>query len=157
MAVLGRRRGRRGEIVGPGVRVPARVCVAVLLAAVPGVVPAAYGEARPYSEREVKAAYVLNFAKFVEWPEERLPEEDSPILVGLLCSEPFAEIFTKTIKGKKAQGREVKVMRGRRAKDVEDCHIVFVGASEKAPLPEVLRTFKGRCVLTVGETERFVE
>ena len=129
MALLGRTLLLRGAIAGTGSCGPRRVCVGVLSVAVLAVMPGGYGEVRPYSEHEVKAAYLHNFAKFVEWPEEKFPEEDTPIVVGLVCRDAFAEVFAATIKRKTVKGREIKLRRAKRVRDLADCHVVFIAAS----------------------------
>lgn len=133
--------------------------VAVLVALLLGIGPwgarPIRADERSYSEHEVKAAYLHNFAKFVEWPKEKFPEEDTPIVVGLVCRDAFAEVFAATIKGKTVKGREIKLRRAKRVRDLADCHVVFIGASEKVRIEDVRAAFKGRSVLTVGEEEGF--
>lgn len=131
------------------------VFVALLLATGPWEAPPVSADERSHSEDEVKAAYLYNFAKFVEWPKEKLPGKDTAIVVGLVCGDAFAEVFGDTVKGKTAKGRAIKLRRAKDVRDLADCHVVFIGASENVRMAEVRAAFKGRSVLTVGEQDGF--
>ena len=108
------------------------------------------------SEYEVKAAYLYNFANFVEWPHTSTGDTSSTLNIGILGIDPFGSAF-KTIEGKKIRGRTVAVHRSRRLADLQDCQILFIGDSERVYLPRILDTLRERNVLTVGESEGFAE
>ena len=129
-------------------------CIAALLV---WAVSAVHAEESRYSEYEVKAAFLYNFAKFVEWPEESLPEDDTPIVIGVLGQDPFKAILEETVRGKQAQKRDVEVKRSATAQDMRRCHIVFVSPSERSRLAETLAAFKDSAVLTVSDIDGFAE
>ena len=108
------------------------------------------------SEYEVKAAYLYNFANFVEWPETSHPDTSSTLNIGILGSDPFGAAF-KTIAGKRIRGQLVAIHRSHRLADLRDCQILFIGNSERVFLPQILDELRGRSVLTVGESEGFTE
>ncbi len=108
------------------------------------------------SEYEVKAAYLYNFANFVEWPEALHPDTSSTLNIGILGSDPFGSAF-KTIAGKEIRGQTVAIHRSRRLADLRNCQILFIGNSERDFLPQILGALRGRSVLTVGESEGFTE
>jgi hypothetical protein len=103
------------------------------------------------TEYEVKAAFLYNFANFVEWPPESFPDDKSPIVIGVVGEDPFGESLDATIKGKTANGRKITCKRFKRISDVDTCHILFVTSAEKRPLP------KGPGILTVGEDKGFTK
>lgn len=107
-------------------------------------------------EYEVKAAFLYNFAKFVEWPAKPLADTSATIIIGVLGEDPFGGAL-ETIKGKTIEGRQVVTKRFKTVRDLEFSHILFISSSEKEHLAEIMKTLKGMNVLTVGETERFVE
>jgi hypothetical protein len=108
-------------------------------------------------EYRVKAAFLLNFARFAEWPEEALPEGDAPIYVCVYGSDPFRGALDELIKGESVGGHPLEVRRLRPGGDLSACHVVFIGASERARLPQVLGRVRGQPVLTVGEMDGFLE
>jgi len=114
-------------------------------------------EAAVLGEYEVKAAFLYNFAKFVEWPDDALDDSKSPIVVGILGEDSFGSIIDKTVAGKTVCEKKFVIKRFRMIADVERCHILFVSSSEEARLDKILDKVKDSNVLTVGETEGFAE
>jgi hypothetical protein len=110
--------------------------------------------ARP-TEYEVKAAFLYNFAKFVEWPGEA--GSRAPIVVGVLGEDPFGPVLERTIGGRRAQERPVVARRLTGPEEAETAQIVFVGSSEDRRLQGILAALEGHGVLTVSEMERFAE
>jgi hypothetical protein len=112
------------------------------------------------SEYLIKAGFIYNFAKFVEWPSATFSQPDSPIVIGVLGIDPFGNVLDRIVEDKKIGPRGFVVKRykwGRDLKDLKDCKILFVSASEKAHIDEILQSVKGLPILTVGETPGFAE
>jgi len=125
--------------------------------------PETFAQARDASDSSeylIKAGFIFNFAKFVEWPGAVFAQPDSPIVIGILGTDPFGTIIDKTVQDKRigARGFAVKRLKwGADLKDLKECRILFVGASERAHLDELVQMVKGLPILTVGETPGFAE
>jgi hypothetical protein len=113
-------------------------------------------ESRP-TEYQIKAAFIFNFAKFIDWPAQALPQATSPLVIGILGENPFHDDLARTIRDKTIDDHPLVIKEFRSSAQTTNCHILFICTSEKNRLPEILRTLKGTSVLTVGETERFTE
>jgi hypothetical protein len=111
----------------------------------------------PPTEYQLKAAFVLNFAKFVEWPPAAFAKDDSPIVLGILGESPLGSVLEQTIQGKKVNSRELEVTKLPSTAGATNCHILFIGTSDKARLPEILKGLGRASVLTVGEADGFTE
>jgi hypothetical protein len=111
----------------------------------------------PPTEYQLKAAFLLNFAKFVEWPPAAFAGATSPMVLGILGENPFGDILERTIRDKTINSRPLVVKEFHSSAEATNCHILFIGASEKARLPELLAGLRRASVLTVGETDRFTE
>lgn len=112
------------------------------------------------SEYLIKAGFIFNFAKFVEWPQTTFSQPDSPIVIGILGTDPFGAIIDQIVQDKKIGGRGFVVKRlkwGADLKDLKECKILFVGASEKAHIDELVQIVRWLPILTVGETPGFAE
>ena len=140
-----------------------------------GVLYAGEGESAPSKEYQVKAAFIYNFIKFVEWPKEAAGDSDT-ITIGIIGENPFGGAFEAIVK-KEIQGKKVVVkhfggfeknsVRYRENNETkykykdEDalkaCHVLFVGPSESKYCKEIIDIVKDNCVLTVGETRDFLE
>jgi hypothetical protein len=104
-----------------------------------------------FDDHQVKAAFVLNFLKFVTWPASPAAAE-TPIEVVVVGADAFAKALTQASAGQQIAGRTVAVRSVRRAGDVGGApQLLFIGASERDRLPVLLRQFEGRPVLTVGD------
>jgi len=105
-------------------------------------------------EYRVKAAFLYNFAKFVEWPPETFQSPNDPIVICTLGYDPYRRALEETVREQTVQGRTFFV---RQVKDVEQantCQILFVSASERRRAETILPGLKAG-VLTVGETAGF--
>ena len=112
------------------------------------------------SEYLIKAGFIFNFAKFVDWPPATFAQPDSPIVIGILGTDPFGAIIDQIVQEKKIGGRGFVVRRlkwGTDLKDLKECKILFVGASERVHIDELVQIVKGLPILTVGETPGFAE
>jgi len=117
-------------------------------------------DASDSSEYLIKAGFIFNFAKFVEWPAAAFAQPDSPIVIGILGTDPFGTIIDQIVQDKKIGGRGFVVKRlrwGGDVKEIRECKILFVGASERAHVDELVQLVKTLPILTVGETPGFAE
>jgi hypothetical protein len=105
-------------------------------------------------EYQVKAAFLLNFTKFAEWPVTAFVAPDSPIAICILGDDPFGNALDQIVAGEVVDGRKVAVRRIKQAPLPKSCQVLFAGSSEK----DVLKILPGLGpgVLTVGEGEGFV-
>ena len=109
------------------------------------------------SEYEVKAAYLYNFIKFVNWPADAFPEAGSPLVIGIAGTDPFGGNLEKMVQGKIINTRRLLVRQASRAEDLRGCHLVFVPRTDALRVGAVLEALNGLSVLTVGEEENFAQ
>lgn len=105
-------------------------------------------------EYEVKAAFVHNFAKFIQWPDGKFKSKEAPIHIGFLGDGPINEALMG-LKGKEVQSRTLKVSRVQNVKQVDSYHIIFVNPSEKKWLPGLMDQLRGNGILTIGDMKNF--
>ena len=108
-------------------------------------------------EYEVKAAFLYNFAKFVEWPAETYSSPTAPIRLCVLGEDPFGRILDHVVQGKSINGRTLTILRSRQVRELRACHILFIGASEQNRLPGIFAALQGSSALSVGDTEQFAQ
>lgn len=109
----------------------------------------------PAAEHEVKAAYLYQFGRYVEWPSEE--PAGSSFVICVLGKDPFGVALNEIVNGKIISGHPVATKRIFRPSEVQDCRILFVSSSEDDRLRAILRALEGRTVLTVGEGTQFTE
>ena len=110
-------------------------------------------QAQASGEYAVKAAFLYNFARFVEWPGDALG--NGPLLVGVVGDDPFGSSIDQTVAGKNVNGHPIAVRRLRWGQNLRQCHILFISSSEAKRLPQILESLRGASVLTVGDIEHF--
>ena len=106
-------------------------------------------------ETRIKAAYLFNFAKFVEWPAHAFVETNSPIIVGLLGKDVFNGELQRSVQAKTIVGRSLIIRSFEVGDDFSTCHILFISPSEKRSLPRILERAKGKSILTVSDIDHF--
>jgi hypothetical protein len=115
--------------------------------------PASFA-AEPVSAAKVKAAFLYNFLKFVDWPDSAFTNSQSPYVVGILGRDPFGKVLEETFEDKPLNGRKVTIRRIDED-EASQCHLVFISPSEQRHLPQIFEALKAKPVLTVGDSEGF--
>jgi hypothetical protein len=113
--------------------------------------------AQSASEYQVKAAYLLNFAKFVEWPSGEFASPESPIQLCVLNDRPFHSELNRIAKGKTIAGRPVAAVAVPDAEQSRGCQMLFINSFQAAHARRILDVLRNTSVLTVGESTGFVE
>ena len=108
-------------------------------------------QAQSFTEYEVKAAYIFNFAKFVEWSDSIFPSKTSPLILGIYGGDPFGDILQKTFNDRTVNGRKWIVKYYKEGDKIEKCHILFIPKIEMVELLKVLNSVRNRSILTVGD------
>lgn len=138
---------------GPWPRVLAMI-TAILIGAVPAD---SRGQETGFSEYEIKAAWLLNFARFVNWPTNAFGSPNSPIVMGVAGRDPFGRLLEKVFAGKTVKGRPLVIRHPASDQELQQCHILFISNSERRRLREMLEKLATQPVLTVGETDDFLD
>jgi hypothetical protein len=142
--------GRKGPSAG------ALLLAAALWAAPPARISAGAGAGdQPPGEYQVKAAFLFNFARFVEWPPNASVGATDPVDFCVLGDDPFGDALDRAVAGKTLNERTMAVRRGRKVQELNGCDVLFISTSEKSRLAEILGALRSVHVLTVGESEDF--
>lgn len=107
-------------------------------------------------EYQVKAAFLYNFTKFVEWPASRFSDATSPIVIAVLGRNPFGEELNAIVRERKVNGRGLVVKIIDSADEAAAAHLLFVGADAEDRLAGKMDALQKAGVLTVGESPRFI-
>jgi|SRR4051812_15311798 hypothetical protein len=113
--------------------------------------------ARAEAEYDVKAAYLLRFTKFVQWPRTAFASDDAPFVIGIVGRDPFEGGFERFIEGNTSGTRrlEVRHVNAHDTSALRECQMIFVGLPDHRRLGDILSELQGRPVLVVGEAEGF--
>ncbi|HKQ57011.1 MAG TPA: YfiR family protein [Candidatus Eisenbacteria bacterium] len=123
--------------------------------AIPGVSSGATSGSTVAQEYDLKAAFLFNFARFVEWPADAFAAAATPITIGVLGDDPFGATLDSLVGGELVRNRPLLVRRYGSVEDVDACHILFISSSEAGRLDHIARVLGRRSILTVGDTKDF--
>jgi hypothetical protein len=103
------------------------------------------------NEYQVKAVFLFNFSRFVEWPAAAFPSADAPFVVGIFGHDPFGADLDEVVKGERVNGRPIVVKRVNTAAEAAVCQMVFIHQSEERRLGDLLPALKDHSTLTVSD------
>lgn len=105
-------------------------------------------------EAEIKAAFIYNFAKFVEWPSPAFSRPDS-VLNLCISGHDAVESELRQLEGREAQGRRLRLRPVASQADLEGCHVLYVAGPENASQSSLLQLMESEAVLTVADRRDF--
>lgn len=130
-----------------------RAVLLLLVGAWLGVAPA---DNAPALESKVKAAYLLNFARFVEWPGAAHQDNQSDLVLGVVDDPAFAATLAQIVANQTAQGRKLTVRHYDHLAGIESCHILYLSRAATTRTENIFTQLQNRPVLTVGDSEDFI-
>jgi hypothetical protein len=107
------------------------------------------------TEYGVKAVFLFNLTKFVDWPPAAFSDPAAPVRIGIVGQDPFGEVLDETIRKESIRNRKFEVIRLGAGADLKSCHILFVSASERARWNEIEANLRNAPVLTVADFTPF--
>lgn len=130
-----------------------------LLSLVVAVLPVgpACAQSAASPEYELKAAFLFNFAKYVQWPASSTTDASKPFVIGLVGGDPFGSLLDDAMRGQSVNGRPLVVKRFARIEDIVHCDILFVDSSQRGNLQPIFAALRRASVLTVSDMDQFAE
>jgi hypothetical protein len=107
-------------------------------------------------EYALKAAFIYNFAQFVEWPADSFDACDSPIVIAVVGDDPFRGGLERAVSDKRVRDHPFVVRYLRDDQPIDACHIAYIGTGDPRRRQSQLNALRGRPVLTIGEADRFL-
>jgi hypothetical protein len=108
-------------------------------------------------EYEVKAAYLFNFTRYVDWPDDAFDSPTAPIVIGIFGHDPFGPTLTRTLDGRTSHDRPIEIRYLDGTADARGCHLIFVSRDEWRRRPELVGALRRRGLLLVGEGDDFAQ
>jgi uncharacterized protein DUF4154 len=117
----------------------------------------AFAQSPAVDEYQVKAAFLYNFAKFIEWAPGSFSTTSAPIRICVFGRNPFGRNLSDVTDGKTINGRKLLIDQVADLHVARSCHIIFISSSEKAQLKRILEGLQGADALTVSDSNSFIE
>ncbi len=130
---------------------PWLAALALLVLCLPGLVAAEATQ----KELDVKAACLLNFARFIDWPPVPTSGEAADLVIGVLGDDPYGPILDAMVRGETVAGRHIAIHRSQHVLDLRDCQMIYISSSEKARIAGILHDLGQLPILTVSDIDGF--
>ena len=101
-------------------------------------------------EYATKAAFLYNFARFIEWPESAFASQDAPLVVGVIGENPFGDTLDK-LRTQTIKNRKIEVKHFTQLAELTACHVLFISDSEEMRQTQILDALQGTSTLTIGD------
>jgi hypothetical protein len=111
----------------------------------------------PSREYQVKAAFLFNFAQFVDWPPSVFAEESTPLAICVLGDDPFGSYLDEIVRGELVNSRRLTIQRFRAPDELKGCQVLFVSHSQTKNLARALASARTMDALTVSDVDDFAE
>jgi YfiR/HmsC-like len=112
------------------------------------------------SEYQVKAAYLYNFGKFVQWPSKPMASSDAdsgPFAICVIGKGPMGQALAAIVEGEKLDGKTVTARTLERMEEASSCRILYIAASEEPHVKRISAWMEGKPVLTVSDIPKFTQ
>jgi hypothetical protein len=132
-----------------------RWLVAIAIASAFVLLPALGAQSSKPTDYDVKAVYLYNFGRFVEWPSNVTASRSDSFTICILGQDPFGAALDITFAGETIGGKSVAARRIATPQESGNCQILFVSAAEEARLLKIIETLDKEAILTVSDMPQF--
>ncbi len=133
------------------------VAIASLTVALIPQSASAQSQVQPKGEYALKAVFLYNFCRFIDWPRSAFASPNEPIIIGVVGDDPFGSLLKEAVQGETSRGRAIQIEHYNKAEAIGHCHLLFVSLSESGRTEKILSAVSGKSVVTVGETDAFLD
>ncbi|MFT3911726.1 MAG: YfiR family protein [Ferruginibacter sp.] len=112
-------------------------------------------KAQTAAEYQVKAVFLYNFTRFVDWPAATFESATSPFVIGILGNDPFGNYIDETVSGESTGEHPIVIKRFKTVKDIDNCQILFINSTDAETIKSVLSDTREKKILTVSDANNF--
>jgi len=116
-----------------------------------------YAQDKPALEYQVKAAFLYNFTRFINWPPTAFTAPDAPFVIGIVGNDPFGTYIEEIVAGEKVGDRKIIVQHYQDVKEIGNCQIIFIHLSESSKVKEILTALESHNILAVSDIDNFAK
>lgn len=116
-----------------------------------------YAQKQTVQEHQIKAIFLFNFIQFVEWPSYAFDSRDSPVIIGILGTDPFNGYLEEVLSGEIVNGRSVTVKRYNTPDEIENCQMLYIQSPPPDDYKKIVDKIKGKNILTISDDKDFIE
>ncbi|MCP4343448.1 MAG: YfiR family protein [Desulfobulbaceae bacterium] len=130
--------------------------ILTLLVALLWIATPTHAQLQESKEQEIKAAFLVQFIKYVKWPSHCFAGADNPIVIGIIGPDPFGSTIDKISRSVSTKGRSVEVRRLRSLSGVNQCHILYISSEEPERIEEIITLLSNKPLILVSDRSDFL-
>jgi hypothetical protein len=112
---------------------------------------------RPTGEYQLKAAFIYNFIRFIDWPSGSFGGGESPFVIGVLSDDVISAHINELVRGEKLGSRPIVVRKFSNPAEISQCHILFIGGQDVSQMKSLIHGMNRRGILTVSDAPNFAK
>ena len=106
-------------------------------------------------EYQLKAVFLYNFTRFVDWPLHSFSNSNSPFVIGIVGNDPFGSNLEEAIRGESVGSHTMIIQHYSEITESTNCHLLFINSKDPDEIRGILEAVKGKNILTVNEYSKF--
>jgi hypothetical protein len=107
------------------------------------------------TEYQLKAVFLYNFTRFIDWPENAFHSVDAPFVIGIVGDNPFGNYLQEVVNNDSVGLHPIIIKYFSKPEKVADCHLLFINSNDPEQIKSVLNITSGKSILTVNDTPNF--
>jgi hypothetical protein len=109
------------------------------------------------SESKIKAVFLYNFTRFIDWPGNAFTSTDNTFKIGIVGTDPFGDYLEEAVRNESVSGKPIVIERFRNVKDIKDCQILYINSKDHKEIRNIIETVKQKKILTVCANPEFMK
>jgi hypothetical protein len=135
----------------------AKNAVVLLFSVIVTVISNCQAQNSPPSRYQIEAAFIYNFARFVDWPTQAFSDASSPMIIGVFGKNRFGANLAQMINGKTIGSHPLQFRECASLADATNCQVLFISDSEESRFSKIISALGPASILTVSETDDFID
>lgn len=112
-------------------------------------------QAQTTPEFQLKAVFMYNFTRFVEWNPGSFESYNDPFIITIIGNDPFGSYLEETVRDEKIGRHPIVIRRVDDIRSVETCHILYINEKDPPRIRQILAGLQNRNILTVSDAPNF--
>jgi hypothetical protein len=112
------------------------------------------GQKDKASEYNLKAAFIYNFTRYIDWKNDA---DENEFIIGIIGNSPINDPLGEIVKTETVDNKKIIIKRFNKPADISFCHILFISQNAAAGLEDILAKTTGKGMLVISEQDGYAE
>lgn len=112
-------------------------------------------ESKDRQAKIIRAGFILQFSKYIAWPDGLVKDKKDRIILCLMGRDPFGSLIDQA--NSNFHDRKIEIRRIQSIKNIQDCHILFVCPDREQNMADIVKAAGDRPILIIGNEDGFLD